>query len=429
MQPLRISKARGVVVGLILAGAVLGACSDTPSGPVTQPGPETVQVSYCTGLEPEWVAFQDGDGPWTRATPTATGGTTTFQYTFQTSRGGIARIARGGNGLTALEVLYGARAELATAGETKAIFCGDPVSKALLGTVVGLDTNEAAVVGGGLSRIVAIPATGGHLALNGLPSGPRDLIVARATRANGRTAVTSFIVRRDVDLPDSTTLPVFDFGSSEAFPPATATLTINGMSSEGASVGVRLLTGTTEVLFSPVVSASLDVARPYSALPTAQLRPGDLQEVFVSAVASTASRSAQLYFRSPSDLTLAIPAPLVRPTFATVATTPALRLAARFVPQGDYDRTASISYQQGTTRIVGVTMTAAYASAVGGYELTVPDLSAVTGFDPTWALHTGLPLLWTAGRVGGTLGLGVSVMPSDGATRRDAFDMDSIPGS
>ncbi len=435
VQSPRMSKAPGVVGGLILACAALSACSDpgnsSPGEPSTPPGPETVQVAYCSGLQPEWVAFQDGDGPWTRAAPTATGGNTTFQHAFQTNRGGIATLTLDGGGLTVLSVLYGAPAELATAGVTKALFCGDPVSKTLLGTVVGLDTDESAVVSGGLlSRSRVAPNGGGGFALKALPSGPHDLIAARTTRVNGQDAVTGFILRRDVDLPDSTTLPVLDFTSPEAFPPALASLTIDGIGPEGASAGVRLITGTSEILLSPVLGAPHDAVRPYPALPTARLRPGDLHVLSAAAAIDAAGRIAQLYFRSPSDRTLTLPAPLLRPTIDMVATAPFLRPRARFVAQGDYDRAASITYQQGTTTIVSLSMTAAYAALTGGgYELVVPDLSGTPGFDPAWALHPGHLLLWTAGRTGGTLGLGVDAIPSEGATQRSAFDTDIIPGS
>jgi len=419
-----------------LACAAISACSApaiaAPPGPPAPPPPtaQTVQVSYCRGLEPIWVAFQDGDGPWTQASPTAAGGNQTFQYGFQTNRGGIATVMLGGGGLTVVSVLYGAPAELATAGITKPIFCGEPVSKTLLGTVIGLDTDESAVVSGGLlSRSQVAPGGGGAFALKALPSGPHDLVAARTTRVNGQTAVTGFILRRDVDLPDSTMLPVLDFASAEAFPPALATLTIDGIGPEGATAGVRLITGTTEVLLFPVLGAPHEGARPYPALPLARLRPSDLHALSAAAAIDAAGRIAQLFFRSPSDRTLTLPAPLVRPTIDLVATAP-LRPRARFEPQGDYDRTASMTYQQGTTRIVTLTMTAAYAAlTVGGYDLVVPDLSGVPRFDPAWALHSGVLLLWTAGRTGGTLGLGVDAIPVDGTTQRSAFDTDVIPES
>jgi len=49
--------------------------------------------------------------------------------------------------------------------------------------------------------------------LKALPSGPRDLLATRFAHANGTGPITRMIVRRDIDVPDGTQLPVFDFAS------------------------------------------------------------------------------------------------------------------------------------------------------------------------------------------------------------------------
>lgn len=417
-----------IVTAAFLPLGALGGCSESTAPTQGQtPGPVTVAVAYCNGSQPDWVAFQDGDGAWTRATPAMMGDTISFQYVFHANRGGIATETRDGGGLTNLLVLFGAPAEIPTAGNTKALFCGTAASKALLGTVAGLDTNEAAVISAHVARATARPDN--TFALQALGSGPHDLIAARHTRTGGLTAVTRIILRRDVDLPDSATVPLLDFGSPEALTPVTATVTVNGIGPEGATSVVRVLTKTSEVLLSLPPNASLDVARPYAALPLAQLRGDDVQEVLASAVNGSASRSTAFYFRSAADRIIALPAALVRPTIDTVVSAPVLRLRARFVAQADFDRAASIRYQQGTTTIVGVSMTAAYAALLtNGYELVVPDLSGAAGFDPAWALHAGSQVICIAGRVGGTLGLGANAIPGDGSIRRDAFDTDTIPG-
>lgn len=423
----------GFAVGFAFGCAALGACADYgtsspyPPSPPGPPAPRLVQVEYCSSLAPQWVAFQDGDGAWTRAAPTATGANTVFQHSFETNRGGIATLSPGGLGITVLSVRYGKPEELATAGNTRPLLCGNPDSKTLLGTIAGLGANETAAVSGGLlSRSVVTPAAGGQFSLKALPGGPRDLIATRTAGANG--PVTGIILRRNVNLPDSTTLPVFDFSSAEAFAPATATLTVPGLGPEGASVSLRLITETAEVFLSPP-SASLLAARPYAAVPAAKLQPTDLQVLFASTASGGDIRSAQVFFRSPADRTLALPALIARPVFATVEAAPSLRLRAQFAPQADYDRETSIIYQEGATTNVSVSMTAAYAALVGGYDLVVPDLSGVPGFDPAWALHPGDMLRWTASRIGGTLGLGQGAVPTDGATQRSGFATDIIPGS
>ena len=49
--------------------------------------------------------------------------------------------------------------------------------------------------------------------------------------------MTRMILRRDVDVPDGTPLPVFDFTSAESFAPALANLTLAGIGAESATSG------------------------------------------------------------------------------------------------------------------------------------------------------------------------------------------------
>jgi len=80
-----------------------------------------------------------------------------------------------------------------------------------------------------------------------------------------------------------------------------------------------------------------------------------------------------------------------------------------------------------TTADVSVSMTAAYAALVGGgYDLTVPELSGVSGFNAAWALRSTNSLRWTAVRFGGTLGLGIDPLPRDGDVQRYGFATDVI---
>ena len=402
--------------------AAVSACSDStlPSTPPPPPPPTTIAVAYCAGLEPTWVAFQDGDGAWTQAQPTPSGSNKTFRHEFSADRGAIATLSRAGGNMTVLSVLYGTPAELVTAGDTNSRDCGPAPAKTLLGTVAALETNETAFVSASFNSRVRV-SVDRTFELKGLASGPRDLLAARTTRIDGSDVLTRLIMRRGVDVPDSTTLPVLDFASAEAFAPAVATVSLDGLGAESAASGTRLLTDHDELAVSLLIGLTTDVTRPYVALPESQLLASDLQILAASVSAATtgSARSATLYFRTPTDRTLTLGAPLIPPTFSTVASAPALRLRAHFVPQGEYDRSAFVSYQQGTTTFVVISMTAAYGALTGtGYDLVVPDLSGAVGFDPAWTLQAGGTVLWNAGRVGGTLGLGRDAVPSDGATRR-----------
>src|SRR5256712_2930200 len=333
--------------------AAISACSDgtLPSTPPPPPPPISVAVAYC--IQPAWVAFQDGDGAWTQALPTPSGSNTTFRSEFSAGRGAIVTLSRVGDDMTVLSVLYGTPAELLTAGDTNPRDCGPAPAKTLLGTVAQLDTNETAFVAASFNSRVRV-GVDRSFELKGLASGPRDLLATRTTRTDGSDAITRFILRRDIDVPDSTTLPVLDFASAEGFAPAVANVSLNGLAAEAAASGTRLLTNHDEIAVSLLIGLTTDVTRPYVALPESQLLASDLQilSASVSAATTGSARSATLYFRAPTDRTLTLGAPLIQPTFSTLATAPALRLRAPFVPQSEYDRSAVVVYQQGTTTFV-----------------------------------------------------------------------------
>ncbi len=407
---------------VLLLVTALTACSDAMTSvqppPPPPPPPTAVAVAYCAGLEPDWVAFQDGDGGWTHAQPIASGANTTFRADLSADRGAIAMVTRAGT-FTLVSVLYGTPAELVTAGDTNPRHCFLAAAKTLLGTASGLDTNDVAFVGASFGARARV-GPDSTFELAALPSGPRDLLATRF-QAQGTDAVTGMILRRDIDVPDGTTLPVFDFASPEAFAPAVANVTLNGLGVDDGTSGTRLLTSHDEISVTLQTNRSADVTRPYYALPETRLAAGDLQILSASTSGGLtgSSRSATLYFRAPTDCTLTLGALLIQPTLTTLATAPALRLRAHFVPQNEYDRAAVISYQQDSTLFVTVTMTTAYAAlSANGYDLVTPDLSGAAGFDPAWALHLGGTLFWNATRIGGTLGLGPDAVPTDGATRR-----------
>ena len=415
------------VLALLLC-VILAACSDSAVMSPTVTPPFNAQVSYCAGVEPLWVAFQDGDGAWTRALPSTSNGNTVFQFSFSSNRGAIATVTDGGLGLTDLNVLYGTPSELESVGITSPRYCSPAVSKTLLGTVAGLGSNDIAFVRAGFaSQAFVIPASGPDFALQVLPPGPRDILATRRTRINGDEFLTGIILRRSIDLPDGATLPVFDFGSLEPFAPSVANLSLQGPGVDGAFTTTRLRSSNMDAEVGG--GATPAGGGPYYALPEARLLAGDLQVLTASTSGASpeGARSATVYFRAPTDRTLVLGAGLVPPVFATVATTPSLRLRAQFTEQSDYNRETGIAYQEGATTIVAVSMTPAYATRSGaGYDLVIPELGQVPGFNPAWALQAGQALRWSAVRIGGTLGLGVDPVPSVGDTRSAAVRGDVI---
>ena len=407
----------------LIAFSFAVACTKDVTG-VRPIDPKAVDVAFCD--IPTWVAFQDGDGAWTRATPpTIAGAVSTYHYTFTTDRGGIAIARDFGGDLTALLIFYGTPDELPTMSATAPAACGATSFKTLRGTVAGIDTNEVTrlTAGRGTEGAFVSIGTGPEFTLGGLSSGPHDNLATRTRIADGTATLNGIILRRTPDLPDRAALDPIDFKSTEAFFPAIHSLTLTGPATTGASgfVGLRTAHGIDDEL-AAVTRTGSGTAMQYAAIPDEHLDAGDLQSVTMNAMPSGSTvRSASLYFRTARDQTLRFGVVPHVPALTVASTSPTLRVNALFAVDHDYDRLTSISYQQGQTTFVTVTMTAAYPAAhTNTYDLVIPELTGVDGFDSHWALQPAAPLLWTATRVGGSLSVGLNAIPVDGSTRRSA---------
>ena len=139
---------RTIVAGLALALSLLTACnSDSsaptePDGPPPSPTPSAVDVVYCRGAEPAWVAFQDGDGAWTQALPIASAQYTSFHHDFTSNRGAVARALQFASGLTSLSILYGVPSEIGLVSDTAFQQCSSDALKTLNGSVAGLELSN-----------------------------------------------------------------------------------------------------------------------------------------------------------------------------------------------------------------------------------------------------------------------------------------------
>src|SRR4051812_25486137 len=177
--------ARRTAIGALTL-AMLSACRDYTPAP-TDPGPagtpSVSNVVFCSGLEPNWVAFQDGDGEWTRAEPALSGSQVTFHHAFATNRGAIATARELAGGFTVLWVQYGTPAELAIVGDTRPDHCPPTVFLTLLGKVANVHANEVALVSAGYAtRELIDPDQGNDFSLVALRPGPQDILATRGTQ-------------------------------------------------------------------------------------------------------------------------------------------------------------------------------------------------------------------------------------------------------
>lgn len=410
---------RALVVLPVALCAVLGACHDDTTAP-GRPDPQAITVAFCAEEAPLWVAFQDGDGAWTRVLPEVSGGTTRrFSHEFSSDRGAIASVTPVLDGeFTLLRVLYGTPAELSTEGITSSPECAGASAKTLHGSVSGLDATDFAQVNvGPFIRSNVVPRFGTDFSLEGVPTGPQDLLAARLrTEADG-SASLKFILRRAVDLPNDATIPALDFGSGEAFAAAVPNVTIENGLPAFTLTELRTSNGQFALPFDGNQSTAA-ATRPYFAVPVSKLQPGDVQLLHVSS--DGADRTVDIFYHTPIARTVRFGAAPIAPTVSVIGTGPALRLRAHFVPQDEYDRMTSIVYEQPSTPVfASLSITPSYALRAGSSDIDVPDLLSVPGFDPAWELsRADGTIVWTAIRVGGTLPIGRDPVPFDGAVRR-----------
>ena len=405
------------ITSVVVLCATLVACSDDPVAPPTTSNPKTsVSVAYCAPEAPVLVAFRDGDGNWERE-PSVGTSRKTFQHEFASERAAMASVTPVLDGLfTIVRVLYAKPEELATEGDTLSTGCVTEVPKTFRGTLAGVDETQSAVVSfGPFGRTSVQPLLGLEFVMEDVPNGPQDLLAIRTTRD---LSPTRLILRRNVDLPNGSLLPTLDFSSTEAFDVVAPTVSFENLRGEPAVSATTLFTRRASFPLPLPPNANASATQSYIAVPAAKLVDGDVQLLHASTGGPT-FRSTDVFYRQPTNRTVRLGEPITAPTVTTAATT--VRPRARFESQADYDQLTYVVYEQsGRPTVVVVAMTAAYAARNGGYDLEVPDLTTVPGFDSQWTLRSGLVTTWTASRVGGSLPLGRGAIPFDGAERRAA---------
>lgn len=374
-------------------------------------GNVTLDFSACVGLNrPSWVAYQDGSGPWTRATSN----NQVFQFPIASSKGGFAYAIPGPTTNTAgLQVQYMSRAEMSAA---PIVFCAAPTLslKLLSGTVTGMNGGDAVNVsiGGGIGFANAnLPS----LSIGNVQNGPQDLVAWRNDAIAdilGAPNTDRGFVRRDVDLPSGASLGTLDMNGAESFAPATATFNLAGtVAGEELAYNLRYMTGAacqSGMLYGGVVMLT---PTSFSArgFPASRQRASDYHQVIVSTTTRQggllypiAQRSVAESFHSMAPRSLTLAAAIQQPTVTTLPGS-YKRLQAVFGFAADYNGVISLSYTTGAqSKTATITATPAW---IGGNTatLSLPDFDGVAGWNSVWAPASSATGVWTAMATGSTL--------------------------
>ncbi len=385
----------------------------------------TVTLSYCAADAPIWLAYQDGTGAWIRATPNS--GTNTYAFPIASGKLGVATVDTVGTGFD-LNVTYATTAEANGFGSAVGVgVCG---GKTINGSVANVSNAQIAYVTLGYSTAFVIPITSSVFALTKVAAGAQDLFASRLDATTQRA--DKLILRRGLNIADGGSLAVLDFNAAEAFVPTSANVTVTGLGADTASIG-SLFNGTRGSTFGFIGTISdylaATGAAAYDAVPLAQLAAGELQQLFASA--STAnndqnSRFSAVYFRGPTDRSLALGPVLSTPTLTRLTGGAYSRVRAQLAVQSEYSRFFNAEFSQSALfRNTSIGATTSYVGG-GAWDLSIPDLSGATGWNPTWGLQNGTGIDWFVTAQGGSIYF-LDVSVTDGSTMKSAQRSSASP--
>jgi len=358
-------------------------------------GNVTVDFSSCpVDQRAVWLAAQNGTGPWTRVS----GVGDVYNFTIGSGGGGLAYVVLGAGGVPSVTVQYMTQAEF-TVGTL--VFCPPATGKTINGSVANAGAFDQTTVSLG-GRSASVFSSGSPaFQLTDVPDGPQDLVAYDHSLVGG---AESAIIRRSQNIADNGTITTLDFASVEAFTPATATITLNGLLGSEQYVQQEMVyqvaaNCATAFLYNGDISGATFTA---FGIPSSQQQPTDFHGLLVLASTSTGIRIIQQYNHSLVARTLTLGAVMPTPTITTLATPPAYkRLQAVYTLPTDYERSTWFGYQDGANNSVTISATFGY---LGGPSTTLalPDFSALSGWDNNWAPSSTSTGTWFVSGNGGS---------------------------
>ncbi|HET9983161.1 MAG TPA: hypothetical protein VFQ38_06230 [Longimicrobiales bacterium] len=416
-----VAVAAGTAAGnypVTITGAAAGLANQTATLTVGVTVPSSggnVTFNFCAAAAPVWVAAQDGNGAWTRVTGTANA----YSFNIASGKGGIAYVTGDATTGFHLTVLYAATAELQAQGSGACATGG--AGKTVSVNVTGLQPPDLGYVGLGSAVGTASAAQGSLVTLRNVPQGTVDLVAARiAINVTDFTlTVNKLLVRRNLNPADNSTLPPVDFGSTEAFDPASRTVTLNNLGTDQAQLFASYVTANRSVVPYFIESAATSAAtHTVATFPASQQAAGDLHMVFATAVPPGTppaySRTAGTLFGASANQTLTLGPVPAAVTVSAPSTSPYARLRAVLTVQSEYNRFWTASYVQpavGAVRTATIMATTGYAGGGGTLTLDVPDLTGTAAWDNNWGLKAGTATSWTFTAQGWSQSGGVAGTP------------------
>jgi len=357
----------------VLSLAVLVACSE----PIAPPKPATVQ--FCSpGEMPTWFAYQNAHGGWVPVQPQAD-----LSFAFApTERLAIAYdviTTTAVNTTSTLNIVYLSAAELAE------LRCAYPLGGGTLaGSVVNWKGGDSYADVAFRSQTVTVEPQNPGFVFTGAGSAPVDLV------AGVSSSPRKLIVRHDVD---ARSVSPMDFNGAEAQPVSGVSFTLNPRETP-LSVDYFFLTsaGTKFHFLNPTKGTD---GVPADAVPMTLSREGDVHVfTYTLGLPPQTTRSMITYFRGATDRTVSVGPAIGTPSITTASSTPYL-LELKLGSQPQYGGFVAMHLRQDVDptaiRLVNVIVSAGYVGTIPiTWDVVIPNLNSVHGFNPAWALEPGL---------------------------------------
>jgi hypothetical protein len=349
----------------LLVVAALWGCDD----PLAPP-PESVTISVCDGSN--FVAYRNQGADWVVL------GHADGTYTFDaTERLVFAKTRWHSYDGTTLSMYHISREEAARHFTCES---WDPTPASISGTVVGQPQyGWTMLTYGAHGAYVPYTQTGFQVKPQ---QGSVNLFAVRYDSIGGQIVGGRAILRQGLSYSPGETIPVLDWGSSEAFQ-----LQTNMVSTTASHVGafVYYISGRNGLSLGSAFSGQVNgpsgaLSVPIRTVPAARMAPGDLHELTLL----INDRRVQRYFRTPGDFTLDFGPPVAEPSLTTVSYAP-YQVRVELPSQREYPDHVFITIGQHRANGTGTTYHfIATRDGIGRtpdrWSFTTPDLSALPGF-------------------------------------------------
>lgn len=244
------------------------------------------------------------------------------------------------------------------------------------------------------------------MTLLNLPAGPLDLVAIRGTINSAPEFVASrAIIRRALNPASGPSLAPLDFNAADAFTPTSSTWTFGNTNNEGFSISqyFRTAGGTAAILFAAPGVDRTATTRTIIGMPAAQTANGDLHQVTATVqTAGTGTRATRqiiAFARTIGDRTVSFGPAMPVPAVTVVAGAPAGRLRAQGTLPAEYNSGVAFDMTQAAiTRYATLQATRGFLGGGATYDVQMPDLTGVLGWDRNFGLRAGsLTSWWVSG--------------------------------